>query len=472
MKDKIVNSYKTIASILNRSFSKRPLISFLGFLGLLLAVMFAGSFLRQPEITEEAANDAAKPVRVFSVGSTPTYETTAKVEKSGVVTIVAQTAGIVGNVNVEPGTKVSRGRTIVSLQSTYSGGNAPAIQSEIATKQLQLVEDTYDENIEAIKQQRELAELAEENSEELRKITEDSINRTREQLTLNNDILSSISTSLTTLENTTPRDEALILSTKQLKGQYLSIVAGLEQSLRGSEYQSDNDEPVNKIADVTRDLTLKQLEVQEQSLSINKEIAELSSKLARVNASLMYPAAPYNGTIERVFVEVGQAVNPGQKIATITGNAQTATGVALVSKSIAESVNPLEKISMNVNGVSYEANITYVSTEPTDGQNYSISFYLPEEACDASHDREYISVSFSVGQTGTSASAPLIPLDAVFQTSDTSTVFVEKEGSAESVSVRLGEVVGNSVRILEGLEDDSQIILDRSVISGEAVSIQ
>ena len=69
---------------------------------------------------------------------------TGEIEKSGVVTVVALTPGIVSKINFREGASVSKGTVLMNLATNYQGGNASRAQRQIAGVQYQNILDTYE----------------------------------------------------------------------------------------------------------------------------------------------------------------------------------------------------------------------------------------------------------------------------------------------------------------------------------------
>src|SRR5438034_6182194 len=106
-----------------------PLISFFIALLLLLLLIILSNVITSPKATKTNNAPAAKQVAVYHIGSAPLITLPAKINKTGVIAIVAQSAGIVQNIDVAEGDSVKRGSTVVDLSSNYQGGDAAGIQS-------------------------------------------------------------------------------------------------------------------------------------------------------------------------------------------------------------------------------------------------------------------------------------------------------------------------------------------------------
>src|SRR5882724_10775166 len=91
----------------------RPLGSFFIVLGLLFLIIIVGQIF-QKKATEQTKKQPVKSVTIYSVGTSPKATFQAKVEKSGVVKIMAQTSGVVQSVLVTEGDNVDSGQQLIS----------------------------------------------------------------------------------------------------------------------------------------------------------------------------------------------------------------------------------------------------------------------------------------------------------------------------------------------------------------------
>src|ERR1700690_2816105 len=99
---KIVSNIKGRLTVMRKHFfsllDRRPLLSFFGFLGLLLVLIIIGNAIRKPKVTV-TAEQPPKPVSVYSIGGSPKVTLSAQIEKSGVVNLVSQAGGVVQSIN-------------------------------------------------------------------------------------------------------------------------------------------------------------------------------------------------------------------------------------------------------------------------------------------------------------------------------------------------------------------------------------
>lgn len=500
MKKRILKIIGQVKKRFNQAFSrlnklafKYPLLSFFGTLVLLLGLIYIGDQLRQPE-EKEVIEIQPKKVSTYSIGAAPKVSVNARIEKSGVVTIVAQTSGIVQKIYKQDGEDINKGQWLVSLSTNYQGGNAMSVSRQISQKQYEHARDTFDLEKDIIAKKREQAEKNDSNSDELQRIAEESKSRTEQSITDSKSAIDYMDTTIEGLEgistvgnySNAATDENLIASLKSQKANLVSGLNSAEQALRRAELDSDADKPPAQLSDITKDITLKQLELEEKSLTLDKEVKFLNYRLAQVNEALMFPAAPFASRIERIHVRVGQAVNPGDSIATLAGTEQTITAVALAPKQLAQNISRWELSRLHLDGSSLELFPSHIAAEPTNNRLFAVLFSLPsgdelnylakgydlnlQQPTDFNlTEGEYIQIDIPVGVADTSSSFPFIPIDAIYQTQDSSFVFLSQDGVVETREVSLGQIFGRFVEVFAGLNANDQVILDRNVVSGEKV---
>jgi hypothetical protein len=328
-----------------------------------------------------------------------------------------------------------------------------------------------------IKKRREIAEKSDSQADQLRDIASQSINDTKSQISLNEQILSSLDSQIIELEKTNVdgENDALILQAKQGKSGVLSGLNALRSALRSTEYQTSGEEEPANLSDLGREVTLKQLEIEEKALSLSREIARLNLKIAQISESLYYPASPESAVVEKVFVSFGQSVNPGTPLVTLNMDKNVSNVRVLVSSDLAEQISRIEKSTVYIQGQPVELQPRYISSEPTDGSLHSVIFTIPKEYGEQITDGSSIKIEMPIGQAKSTISVPYVPIDAVFQTQSTAVIYVASASAeqgyvAHGKEVTLGSVFGSFVQITKGILPDDQVILNRGILSGDPVS--
>lgn len=459
--------YKTITGFIKQ----RPLGSFFIALGLLFIVIIAGHALNQPK-QPAAVTPSPKTVKLYSIGQAPKATFQAKIEKAGVIKIVAQTAGIVQTVSVTDGSQVKKGQQLISLSTNYQGGNAPAIQAQMAQSQYQNVLDTFGQQQDMINKQKDIANTNYNNYGDQQAIASQSASNTTSLINANQSILDVLNKQLTTDQNNNVPSPTIVpeeTTINTLQGAQNTLKAALSNL----QEQTDTGKPPGQLATIQRDLTIEQLNIQEKALELNKEVSGLQAELAAVSADTMLPASPVDGVVERIFVRNGQQVSPGTQLATITANEDSAQTIAVVDvpQEIAQNISQLEPSDVFLNGKSYQLKPFYISTDATDGLLYSVFYTIPTDTASFVTDGQYVTVAIPIGSVNTGATVPFVPIDAVYQTQDANYLLVDENGKAVTRKVSLGNVFGSFIEITNGLHLGDQVILDRNVIAGDKVTI-
>lgn len=461
---------KTGAAKTKTFIQNRPFAAFFVTLALLALLIILGSTVFRAKPTEVHKGDVVKQVETFKIGSSPKIAVQAQVEKSGVIKIVAQAPGIVSSINTYEGESVQKGKALVNLSSNYYGGNAASIGRQIAQQQYNLSKDTLDTQKELIGKQRQVAQKSDDNSDEMRDIANRSLEETRGLLDLNEGLLNRTNQSIEDLKASGAPDD-VILQAEGQKSQLQSGVNQLKQAVRSTELQAAGDRPPAELSNLQREIALKNLEVQEKSLLMGHEVAKLQLALAQVSEAAMYPTTPFNGVVERVHVKVGESVNPGATLVTISGLEGKIVLDAKVPAGTAKNLSKLEPSHITIKGKTIDLMSAYVSSEATSGQLYSVIYHVEDEYQEFFTDGGFVTISIPVGAPDTNSVVPFIPLDAIFQTQDESTVYVAVDGKVQARKIQLGEVQGGYVSVMEGIGAEDEIILSRTVVEGDSVKI-
>jgi multidrug efflux pump subunit AcrA (membrane-fusion protein) len=473
----IVNIFKHISQRLLQFIDRKPFLSFFGLLGILVLCIVIGSILRKPSDAVTTEHKEPQEVDIFSIGAAPKMKFSGRVEKSGVITIPAQTGGIVNRIDVQPGQQIQRGNRLISLSSNYNGASIPSLSRQIAAQNYKQVEENYPLQMEMLAKRREIAQKTDAQADKLRDIASKSIDDTNSQISLNEQIVNSLHGQIEYLEqtNTGGNNDQTILQMQQAKSGVLSGLSALKNALRTTEYQVSNENEPARLSDVGRELTEKQLDIEEKSINMSKEIAQLNLRIAQVGESLLYPSAPSAGVVERVFVRPGQSVGPGTPLLSFVSDKNIANIIVKVSPEIAKQLSRIDPSTLRIGDKQLELVPRYVSTEPTDGTLHSVLFTLSEEDSRSLADGSNVRVEIPIGLAQSTASVPYVPIDAVFQTQDTSIIYIATQSAegnyiVQGREVELGPIFGSFVEVQQGLFPTDQVILNRNVIAGDAVT--
>ncbi len=452
--------------------NNNPFKSFFIALGIFVLLIVVSSFLQKPKTEATQSKVEPKKVNVYSIGKAPQVSVRAEVEKPGLVTVVSLASGVVQSITAQEGASVYKGQALVKLSSNYQGGNAAGVQRNIAKVSYDNIVDTYDSQKQIIESQKEIANKADSNADDLRSITDKSLNETRSLISLNDSIVTSLDSKLQDLSVDPIANKDLILSTNQIKSQFVAANNQARNALRSSEYSANGDNNPAQLSDLQKDITLKQLDNQLKALDMNKEISRLQVQLAGIQSSMMYPATPFAGTVQKIFVKKGQVVSPGTPLAIVSSSkVQNIKATIYVTADIASRISKIEQCVLHVGNKTYSAMPYFVSSEAVNGNLHAAYFSIPAEYAQELAHNESITVDVPLGYADTMISALYVPLDAIYQTNDTAVLFVLENHKAKARVVELGNVYGELIEIKKGLNLGDTVILSRDILDGDPVAL-
>lgn len=453
-----------------------PFASFFVALGILLLLIVISNVLGTPKIKEKPVQKQVKPVHIYRIGSAPKVKVQAQIEKSGVLHITALTAGVVQKANKREGDSFKRGETLISMSTNYQGGNTSSLQRSLAQKTYNNAVDSYDLQKGIIQKQRDIADKTDANNDQLRNITQQSIDETNNLINVNGDILTTLDQRINNLSSNNPGgiNDDKILSFKEMKSQFLAANNQAKQALRSAQYQSSPDNPPAQLSDLTKDLVFKQLDLQQKMLDLNKEIAHIQLNIAQVVEAMMFPSAPFNGVVQQVLVKEGEAVSPGEELLIIAQNVKDdpTLAIAYVPREVAEKISQIEPSILHVNkDESLLLQPSYITQDAVRGTLHAVYFTIPNDYIPKVTETGFLDVEIPIGYFDTPSSIPYVPIDAVYQTKENNYVFIIKDKKAVSQKVQLGDVFGGYVEVQGGLSQGSEVITDRNVIVGDSIQI-
>jgi multidrug efflux pump subunit AcrA (membrane-fusion protein) len=209
---------------------------------------------------------------------------------------------------------------------------------------------------------------------------------------------------------------------------------------------------------------------------LNLDSAENQYFQAQIAASLMYPASPIAGTIEKVNLSLGQVVAAGQVVATVRADNQPVRLVVAVGEAIVARLNPLMPAKLIVDEATYLVELDYLPTTPGVAGDYELSFTLSKELGQLLTPNAYLPLQLPLlPPTGKQI---LIPLNAVYQTQDQAYAYVlgrsqlTGEAIAEQKVLTLGTVVGEYVVVADGLASTDRVIIHAKLLDGQKIEVK
>ena len=433
---------------------------------LLLLIIIASFFVRTPVEAPTSPNVQALQVQYFQLGKNNLVEdAVGTVKNLSSITLVAQTAGPVSEIYKHEGEYVTAGTWIAYQETAYGAGSAASVSRQIAQTNATLAEETFKNTVDTVAKQRELADLNRENTEELRRISQNAQGATQNLINTTKQVITSIEESIAATS-----DPATIQGLRQ---QLIGFQANLSQAetlITNTSYQTNTDNPPTEIAEISRDLIFTQTEIQLKAAQLQKDIAGLNVRVAQIQEATSRVAAPFEGSIERIYVQPGEYVTPGTPVAKIKGNGKICIEIQ-VSAQTAARINTEKALTLLVDGVEYSVPISHVSTTPTAGSLYEVLALIPEEYNKKVHEGATVRVQLPTYAVSSGSSANSIPLDAVYVTNTGRYVFIAKDGKAFRQPIQTGTIAGSQIEVKSGLSGSEKVILDRRVMEGQAIEL-
>lgn len=442
-----------------------------------LALIFFGvslvgsQFIHRPEEQTAETQTQALSVQVVTFGDTSLNEkTVGTVKNLTSITLVAQSAGPVSVVDVVEGDVVHKGTRLLEQETAYAAGNAAVVSRQIAAKSFEIADETLKNTVESVAKTREQADLNRDNTEELRKMAEKNQQDT-------NSLLETVEAVVITLEQNLSdeiagtNDSATVLALRQSLVAYKNTLAGTRASVRSLDYSNNQDNPPTKLANITKDLIYLQTDLQLKTAQLNRDIASLSYRVARIQEAATRVQAPFEGVVEKLYVHEGEYLTPGTPVAVIRGQTKLCLQINIAGK-LAAQIDQSQMLTVDIKGLAVAIPITHVSGAPVNGQLYEVLAQLPEETLGRVYEDQTLNVTLPLYSTTVQTGNSFVPIDAIFVTNTNRYVFVEEDGLAQKREVVTGEIVGTSIEIKTGLVPGEKVILDRRVIDQQPIEVE
>jgi multidrug efflux pump subunit AcrA (membrane-fusion protein) len=217
-----------------------------------------------------------------------------------------------------------------------------------------------------------------------------------------------------------------------------------------------------------------QFDMTDRAQQLSLDSAESNYFTAQIAASLMAPAAPLTGVVEKITVTPGQVVAAGQVIATIRAKNPSTVQLKLsVGESIISSLDPLGTNYLEYQNQLYPVTLLYLPTVPTSGNSYDLIFTLDEAIAQTLPHGVYLPFKLALKHQ---ANNLLVPLNAIHQTQTGNYAYTLTYDDtltpiAHQKTLTLGQVIGDFVTVLSGIEATESIILDNQLLDGQTVQL-
>lgn len=224
------------------------------------------------------------------------------------------------------------------------------------------------------------------------------------------------------------------------------------------------------LSNTEEDLALARLKKDRATRKSTLEQSILSTQLTNVSDAALKPKIFTSGTVQSIRVKRGDLVTTGQVLATISTPRGAITLEAFLDPKAIRLFDPTKEATLLIGKETIMLLPTYFSQGENENGLFSVLFTLSPAMAEKITNGEYLTISLPLRhQMNTLA---LIPIDSLFQDENTASVLIERDGIAVPQIVTVGNLYGSYAEILSGLTNTDRVILSRSVIAGDHISVQ
>lgn len=229
-------------------------------------------------------------------------------------------------------------------------------------------------------------------------------------------------------------------------------------------YTGDSSDAL-KLAEQAYNYTKIQLETALDATRNGVKLAELNVEQARSQASGLQIKAPFEGIITALDLYPGQTVSPQASIIEIL-NSKTFELEVGVDVDTADRISTTAPALLELGGRQIELPIKSVGLKVDDKTKLvKVTLQLPNIFFKLNQN---LKVLLPLTTTGL-----YLPLDAVIIGTEDQFVYLNNNGEAKKVNVKLGEVAGDQVEILSGLPADAEVIVSgaKNLTDGQTLTV-
>ncbi|MPM26766.1 Macrolide export protein MacA [bioreactor metagenome] len=167
--------------------------------------------------------------------------------------------------------------------------------------------------------------------------------------------------------------------------------------------------------------------------------------------------APKAGIISKKYVEQGEYVNMGTRIATITDITRLKI-VINVSESNVYKLKPGDDATITTDvypGITYRGKVTFVSPQGDDAHNYTVEIEISNDSKKPLKSGTFTSVFIALPET---AEALYIPRKALLGSTTNAEVYVAENNRAVRKKILVGTGTNDYLRVISGLKEGDKVI--------------
>lgn len=446
-------------------------------------------------IIEEVLEEEYLAVDTIQAGNQDVYTTIiGKVENKNQITVISFSNGVINKIKIHEGEDVSEGEKLFEITETYEGNEIYDKKLDIAKTQKESAEEAYN-LLKSIQDDREnIADDQLDDIEKLLAISRKQGDVIASQLQDLQDLIDDMGVLLEDMEDYSDDiddlDEQILaqtgMSKEALHIQNDSAILQMKQGITEStnaleslkiqkeqlEYETASDTPKLNMAETNNIITKEQIDSEVKQAKIAFDLANLNIELVELEDDMRTVKSPNKGTIEKIYVQESGFIAQGQPLVLINGQEDLKI-TAKLSADVSNRIDIDERALIFIDGEEFKLEIESMTTIPTHQNFYEAIFDPSNKLKDHLHVGQLINIKLPINTVATdNRNNIFLPIDVVYKTATSEFVLIMEGEIAHERSVKTGVVVGDQIEILEGVEEDDVVIVDRRVIPGQKVRIQ
>ncbi|MEP7162784.1 MAG: biotin/lipoyl-binding protein [Candidatus Moraniibacteriota bacterium] len=210
------------------------------------------------------------------------------------------------------------------------------------------------------------------------------------------------------------------------------------------------------------------LKIEKKRLNASVTVSELSTALSAAENASLRPRAIVSGTVTSLPVSLGDFVNAGTVLATLSTGDEMALIEVKLPASIALLFDPNGKSILRVDNQDYPIIPRFFSPNEDSAGLVTLQFTTPLEIQKGLIDHSFVTLEVALGST--IEESALVPLDALFRDKEGGSVLVLDENNTALLKrVTLEKIIGNFA-LIRGVNSGDRLIIDRLTAAGEHVN--
>jgi len=244
-----------------------------------------------------------------------------------------------------------------------------------------------------------------------------------------------------------------LVALKQAKAQLMAAQTNDEKSRKD----------LQRYEDLFKEQIATQNDIENARLAARAAEAQLKSaeaalKLAQRHYDDAAIKTPLSGRLADRYVDMAAMVMPGDKIGVIvdTRTMKLRSSVAENEVSLVKNGQPVEIMADALSGANFPGKVFSVAQKATGERTYPVEILVQNDKAESLKSGMFARASIEVEKA---SQAVVVPSAAVLAEANKSFVFVESNGMAKRIEVKVGVQDGGQTQIVDGLKSGDRLIV-------------